>query len=256
MRKLIADQLYRVSLLVTGSPQFETQDDSGQGSGICAIRQWQSPCFVEHKDPHLLDFNELDLDPALRNIANRLRSILYSPASLSTTDLHDLTCFTLHRLLSLPSLSSADSRAINTSECMRYAIAAYMFIIHGPTYYSHVHVLNTIIIQIKSHISTMLSVRECQDSLLLWLLTVGAVASIGTNENHWFRNEAITAAGTVGVQHWDDIEAHLSRVLWLGTRPSVLFQQTWEDILSSTSVLDTLAVSEDHEWPNLPTRVA
>jgi len=249
--------LCRVSLLVSGSPQFETQDDSGRGDGICAVSQWQSPFSVKDTGSHLLDFDKLDLDPALRNIANRLRSILHSPAILSATDLHDLTCFTLHRLLSLPPLPSVGFPEFNTSECMRYAISAYMFIIHGPTYYSHVHLLNTLIIQLKSHINSMLSWRECQDSMLLWLLSVGAVASIGTNENDWFCNEAGTIAGTLGARGWDDIEMHLSKVLWLGTRSSVLFQQTWEDILASASALGSLVLSDDHEYrPNFPTRVA
>ncbi|KAE9366220.1 hypothetical protein N431DRAFT_352569 [Stipitochalara longipes BDJ] len=226
-----------VSLLVTGSPQFETQDDFGRGHGIYAIQQWQRPFLVEDRDLDLLDFDEVDLDPVLGNILNRLRSIFHNSATLSTTDLHDLTCFTLHRLLSLPPLTGVDSRSLHTSGCLRFAISAYMLIIHGPTYYSHVHILNTFVIQLKSRLSSMLSLGECQHSLLIWLLSVGAVASTGhgTDESHWFRDQAGTISAALGIQHWDDIKLHLKRVLWLETRSQVLFQQIWEEILTSTT---------------------
>jgi hypothetical protein len=242
-------------LLVTGSPQFETQDDFGRGNGICALQQWQFPISIEDENQSLLDFDTLSLDPIVGNIANRLRSILHSPTTISATDLHDLTCFILHRLLSLPPLASVDSPSSYTSECMRYAISAYMFIIHGPTYYSHLHVLNTLIIQLKFHLSLMLSLGGCQDSLLLWFLSVGVIASTGTNESRWFRIEARTVAETLGVQRWEDIEVHLRRILWLETRSRVLFQETLKEILASTSTPEQLLGL--HEQPqNSPTRVA
>jgi hypothetical protein len=242
-------------LLVTGSPQFETQDDFGRGNGICALQQWQFPISIEDENQSLLDFDTLSLDPIVGNIANRLRSILHSPTTISATDLHDLTCFIIHRLLSLPPLASVDSPSSYTSECMRYAISAYMFIIHGPTYYSHLHVLNTLIIQLKFHLSLMLSLGGCQDSLLLWFLSVGVIASTGTNESRWFRIEARTVAEALGVQFWEDIEVHLRRILWLETRSRVLFQETLKEILASTSSPEQLLGL--HEQPqNSPTRVA
>ena len=94
-------------MLVTGSPQFDTQNNFGEGDGVCAIQQWQWQFSMENTNLYLLDFDVLGLDPILGNTVNRLRPILQmaeDPTVLSTTDLHDLTCFILRRLLSLPPL--------------------------------------------------------------------------------------------------------------------------------------------------------
>jgi hypothetical protein len=177
-------------------------------------------------DPNLFDFDTLVFDPNVANIVNRLRSVFgdstsHAPVILSATDLHDLTCFALHRLLSLPPFTDAQSS--NTSECLRHAVAAYMFIVHGATYYSHIHILNALIIQLQFHLESLLSFGEHQDSLLLWYVSVGAVASTGTNESH------------------------LKRVLWLEARSQVLFQQVWEGILMSNSSLHNMATPENGE---------
>lgn len=241
-----------MSLLVTGSPQFETQDDFGRGDGICALQQWQSQFLIKDKDLNLLDFDALGFDPDVGNIVNRLRSLFddstsHGPVILSATDLHDLTCFALHRLLSLPPFTDAQSS--NTSECLRHAVAAYMFIVHGATYYSHVHILNALITQLQFHLESLLSSGECQDSLLLWYVSVGTVASTGTNESHWFRRKAIALSVALGLQCWDDVETHLKRVLWFEARSQVLFQRVWEGILMSNLSLHNLATPENGERP-------
>ncbi|PMD59819.1 uncharacterized protein K444DRAFT_401091 [Hyaloscypha bicolor E] len=238
-----------VSLLVSGSPQFETQDDFGEGNGICAIQQWQRPFSSECNDPNLLDFDALGLDPALCNIVNRLRCILHDLAILSVTDLHDLTCFTLHRLMSLPPHTGVESQSPNISECLQYSISAYMLILQGATYYSHAHILNALVIQFQPHLGPLSSIGECQDSLLLWLLSVGAVASTGTNENYWFRGEAAAVSAALDIQCWGDVEAHLKRILWHETRSRDVFQQIWKEILALDLPLHSLAVAEDHEKP-------
>jgi hypothetical protein len=201
-------------------------------------------------DPNLFDFDTLVFDPNVANIVNRLRSVFgdstsHAPVILSATDLHDLTCFALHRLLSLPPFTDAQSS--NTSECLRHAVAAYMFIVHGATYYSHIHILNALIIQLQFHLESLLSFGEHQDSLLLWYVSVGAVASTGTNESHWFRGKAVALSVALGLQCWDDVKTHLKRVLWLEARSQVLFQQVWEGILISNSSLHNMATPENGE---------
>lgn len=186
------------------------------------------------KNPALLDFDALGLDPVLTNTLNCLRSVFcvsrkaQHTVALSTTHLHDLTCFTLHRLLSLPPLTRPDSLSTNTSECLRYGVSLYLFVIHGPTYYSHARILNNLVIQLKQYLYPLLSSEECQNPLFIWLLSVGAVASIGTNESHWFSERIAAASIALGVRCWEDIEKHLRRVIWLETNPPILFQQTWD----------------------------
>jgi hypothetical protein len=234
-------------MLVTGSPQFGTQDDLGEGDGVCAIQQWQCQFSTQKKNPNLLDFNALGLDHTIVNTVNRLRSVFGAfqtpedPVILSTTDLHDLTCFTLHRLLSLPPLTGLDSQSTNISKCLRYGVSLYMFIIHGPTYYSHVKILNKLVLQLEYHLGPLLSFAERQDSLLVWFLSIGAIASIGTNESQRFRGRAATISIELGFRCWDDVETHLKRVLWLKTTARVLFRQTWKEIITSSSLLHSLA---------------
>lgn len=229
-------------------PQFETQDDFGLGDGISALQQWKCGSG-ESQEPKFLDFDALGLDPDLGNLVTRLRSVFHDPLVLSATDLHDLICFALHRLMNLPSLTSADSRSSNASTCLRYAVTAYMFIVHGPTYYSHIHLLNALIIQLQCHIGPLLLSTECEISLLIWLLSVGVVASTGTSESLWFRTQAAAISGALGLQCWHDIESHLKRVLWYEMRSKILFEQTWEEILTSASPRQSLATPEGHEQP-------
>jgi hypothetical protein len=228
-------------MLVTGLPQFDTQDDFGEGDGVSASPQWPRYFSIDNQNPDLLDFDAPGLDPILRNTLNGLRVVFGifqtsdNPTSLSTTDLHDLTCFTLHRLLSLPPLIGLDSLSTNTSECLRYGVSLYMFIIHGPTYYSHANILNAIVLQLEYHLGPLLSIVEGQDSLIVWLLSVGAVASIGTSESQWFHERAATMSIALGIMCWDDVETHLKSVLWLETTNQGLFQQTWEETITTNS---------------------
>lgn len=227
-------------MLVTGVPQFGTQNDFGEGDGVSAIPQWQCQFPMVNQNPNLLDIDTLGLDPILRNTFNRLRSVFCgfqaseNPVILSTTDLHDLTCFILHRLLSMPNL---DAPLPNISECLRYGVSLYMFITHGPTYYSHVCILNTLVLQLEYHLCSLLSFVEGQESLVVWLLSVGAVASIGTSESKWFRERAAKVSTALGIQYWDHVETHLKKVLWLERTNEDLFQQIWEEIMTSKFVV-------------------
>lgn len=240
-------------MLVTGSPQFEAQDNFGGGNGVCAIHQWQCSFSMESSGSNLLDLDALCLDPVLKNILIRLRSIFGQckmsgdKVTLSTTDLHDLTCFILHRLLHLPHFTSVDSQSATTSECLRYGAAIYMFLIHGPTYYSHANILNSLVLQLKHHLDSLISSDGSQESLLLWVLSVGNVASIGTNERPWFRGQAAAVSAALGIRCWEDVEVHLKRVLWLESRCRLLFKQTWEDIVASSSSSQSLVFAEDFE---------
>jgi hypothetical protein len=261
---MIADSsLSRVSLLVTGSPQFETQDDFGAGDGISTISQWQYQISTHERNSNFLDLDALKVDPTLGNIVNRLRAVFGGVSStcqesviLTTTDLHDLTCFALHRLLSLSHFAGVDFQSSSTSECLRYSVAAYMFIIHGATYYSHVHILNAFIIQLQCHVGPLLSSLDSNQSLLLWFLSVGAVAATESNESNWFRGKAAAVSAALGVQCWEDVERHLKRVLWLETRSKLVFQLVWDEILSSNSSLQNWATAEKHGQSDTPPTLA
>jgi hypothetical protein len=220
-------------MLVTGSPQFESQDDYGRGNGVCAVQQWQCDYPIGSFHHDLLDFGGLGIDHMLENTVTRVRSIFGAfqttdnPVILSTTDLHDLTCFVLHRLLSLHPFT--DSCSANISECLRYGSSIYMFLVHGPTYYSHASILHSLSLRLKHHLDSLVS-PDTEDSLLLWLLSVGSAAAIRTSESRWFKERMTVQCANLGLRCWEDFKAHLKRVLWCERRPQGPFQQMWEEM--------------------------
>lgn len=229
-------------MLVMGFPQFQTQDDFGQGDGISAIPQWY--CESAQVQPHLssLDFTILDLDPAIENILIRLRMIFQylgdsqnPSASLSTTDLHDLTCFVLHRLLLLPPTIDNDPQSAALSNCLRCATSIYMLVIHGPTYFPHTAMLRSLLLQLKHHFSSLILPAELQDPLSVWILSVGMVGSLGTGENSWFLEQSSALSATLGFQSWEDAKLRLESVLWLDAGSGNLFRQIWEGIFVADS---------------------
>lgn len=223
------------------SPQFPTQNDFGNGDGIAPIPQWQEAAvnMRDHTPPSL---NNPDLDPAVGNILLCLRKLFHEPRhfDLSSTDLHDLVCFVLHRLLSPPRPPTANgfSPASAFSECIRYALVLYMFIIHGTTYFSHAQLQYSAIVQLRSDLeSSLVSLGPNAGSLTFWLLSIGMVASEGTSESYWFRTQCGAAAETFGLSTWEAVQTHLEDILWSKTQPTEYqFKQRWEEIWKITPV--------------------
>jgi hypothetical protein len=228
-------------MIVMQSPQFTTQDDTGGGDGVAPIPQW-----YEVKDHHQEDLSPLfsipGLDPAVSDILSRLCVLFHNPERfvLSTTDLHDLTCFILHRILDRKAQSSHQSepQTSSSSESLRYAIALYLLAIHGPTYFSHAQLQYTMALQLKSHLESLMpSLLFTNDSLAIWLVSVGMVASDGTSDCQWFAAQARSAIIAHDLLVWDDVMFHLRKVLWL-TMPQAehLFRQSWERIWATTAI--------------------
>jgi hypothetical protein len=222
-------------MLVMETPQFPTQDDSGFGSGIGSIPQWQLASMTPDSQAKTLD--DLDVDPDISNVLLRLRSIFHQPwlSCLSNTELHDLTCFVVHRLLLLPPLSLANAKRAAISECLRYAMALYMLIIHGTTYYSHANLANTIILQLQCHLDALAQTDYIHGPLEIWILSVGMVVTIG-NGCHRFTDQACAAAIALRLLTWEDVFVHLESILWLRTQQGEeLFRARWEEIFKAAA---------------------
>ncbi|KFY31944.1 hypothetical protein V493_00657 [Pseudogymnoascus sp. VKM F-4281 (FW-2241)] len=220
------------SLLVTGVPQFETQDDFGCGSGIESTLQWQLASMASDQQEVSLD--NFDVDPAVGNILARLRSIFHEPQlfNLTTTELHDLTCFVVHKLLLLPPLSPAHPMQTSTSECLRYALVLYMLNIHGTTYYSCHHLVNTILVQLKKYYVALSHANDPHGSLGIWLSSVGIMACTSTTDHQWFMDLACAAAAARSLHKWEDVLSHLQSVLWVRTQHEAALRGKWEEIIS------------------------
>ncbi|KAB8224099.1 hypothetical protein BDV33DRAFT_199836 [Aspergillus novoparasiticus] len=230
---LTARMISWVSMIVMGYPQFETQDDVGIGDGIPPIPEWQlDPTTLYDDSSELIG---MEVDYAVENVFIRLRSAFKQAQRIHfpTTRLHDLTCFVIHRLLlTVPDTESSHSSSI--TECVRYAIILYMFIIHGPTYYSHAAMMNSIVIRFIDQLKQLGSTPRAYGSLDAWLLAIGLVASTGTPEYQWFIERAQTMAASLRLSNWNDVLIRIKCILWMETlQGEDIFRPHWDAIFST-----------------------
>ncbi|KAK8034923.1 hypothetical protein PG993_009918 [Apiospora rasikravindrae] len=230
---LTARMVAWVCLVVTGSPQFPVQDDDGCGDGLSPIPQWRSTPI----EPEPLSIQVPDLETQTKSILARLNQVVRESqtSGLSTTDLHDLTCYVIHRLLLLPCLTDQYSQSTTISECIRHAMILYMFIIHGPTYFPHTAMMNGITLQLRNGLEVLFATGREYDEVLLWLVSVGLVASVDTTEHRWFRTRAAQSTLLLGLYTWEDVLAQMRVVLWLDTPLGSSFWRKWEEILFNTN---------------------
>lgn len=226
---------HRVSMIVMGHPQFETQDDIGIGDGVPAPPEWQldSTTFLDN----LSELGDVEVDYAVRNVLVRLRYIFRraQQVPLQPTRLHDLTCFVIHRLLL--SVSGTTTPGSSHTECIRYATILYMFIIQGPTYYSHAVLLNTILTRFLGHLKAMESELRVYGSLDVWLLAVGLVASTGSAHYRWFMERAQNVSASMQLADWENVLEHVRDILWLEIpQGDDIFRSHWDTILDSSNL--------------------
>ncbi|CAO2651657.1 Nn.00g042270.m01.CDS01 [Neocucurbitaria sp. VM-36] len=230
-----------VSMILMKSPQFPTQDNLSAGGGIAPIPQWEE-AGTSMRDIISPALDDIDLDPAISDILFRLRNLFHEPQRfyLSSTDLHDLACFVLHRLLpqSTPSTLNDILPVPALSDCVRYGLVLYILIIHGSTYFSHAQLQYNATVQLRYHLENLSALLLPKSGpLTLWLLSVGMVASDGTPESDWFMTQFRTAADTSGLSAWDDIQNHLKEILWSHSQQlDYVFRQRWEETWRFTAI--------------------
>ena len=221
-------------MVVTQLPQFKTQVDGSSDNGIAPIPQWHEASSNLH------DLNMPLLDPDIEDVFSRLHNLFDSSQySLSSTDLHDLTCYVVHRLLHWSPQTQLDDLALDlsTSGIVRYGMILYMLIIQGPTYFSHARLQYAITLKLQAQMEHTWLKRLCNHgSLALWLLSVGMVASEGTPEEQWFIEQTRIAAMALSLNLPDEIELHLREIIWLDSPIAAsLFRQKWIDLWNVTS---------------------
>ena len=224
-------------MLIMGHPQFPTQNDAGIGDGIPPISEWQlDPATLNDDLPEL---NNVNLDYEVRNVLIRLQNAFQRAQQIPfpTTRLHDLTCFVVHRLLlSAPDTTNDEPLLSPINECIRYAIILYMFIIQGPTYYSHAVIFNTILTQFMEQLKQLQLTAQMYDSVDVWLLSVGMVASTGTLHYQWLLEKAQGVAASLPLENWNNVLTRIKDVLWLDTlQAECIFRSHWDAILSPST---------------------
>ena len=222
-------------MVLMQQPQFNVQNDKTRGDAIAPIQEWIQ---IGEGHPHELPpvLSGLELEPTISDIIMRLRGIfdISRTQPLSTTDLHDLTCFVLHQLLLLPSPPLQMTVADAQSACLRYAVALYMLVIHGPTYFTHAHLQSNLVSRLKGYMNEVLDYLYLHHgAIALWIVSVGLVASADTLDSPWFVDQAKALSKSLDLRAWPDIFVHLEMVLWYGgmRHAEIMFQQQWEMVL-------------------------
>jgi hypothetical protein len=225
-------------MVVMQTPQFPAQNDHGEGDGVASIPQWYDATMLSRDT--ITPLVNLNLDPEVGEVASRLRFLLNNPRhlNLSTTDLHDLTCFVLHRLIR-PLHSNHDDGSCDRiiSECVRHATVLYMLIIHGPAYFSHAELQHTTTTRLKSYLERLPpSLLWQNSSLSLWIFSVGMVASVGSSGCIWFMGQAQRAAEELGIFSWEQALSHLRGILWLENKQAeTAFKRKWDEAWATTN---------------------
>ena len=240
-------------MLIMGHPQFNTQNDSGIGDGIPPIPEWQLNPTIANELPEL---TVIDVDYEVSNVFIRLRNVFQQTqdTQFPTTQLHDLTSFVIHRLLHKASDKAAPAPP-PISECIRYAIILYMFVIQGPTYYSHVIILNTIVTHLRENLECLDAAPRVYNSLDVWLLTIGMVASTGTVHYQWFMEKACDVSAALQLSDCDNTLTRIKSILWLETtQTEMICRHHWEDIIGTemqTSPSEFTCISSSSPGPGV-----
>lgn len=220
-------------MLVMEAPQFQIQDDAGNGDGIGPISQWKQVALasMSSEDAVILE----GLDATILDVLVRLRLVFQQApfASLTGAELHDLTCYVVHRLLLMPPLLRQDSGESTSSECLRLAVALFMLLLHGTTYYSHAALANKLLQQLKTHLERLSQLKHGYDSLDTWLFSVGMASSMSPADGQWFAQRAGEVAQSLGIKTWDQALVHLRSVVWVDCQQAEIIRQRWEAITAN-----------------------
>ncbi|EAQ86139.1 hypothetical protein CHGG_07392 [Chaetomium globosum CBS 148.51] len=213
--------------------------------------EWQLSLNATHEAPPELTLLEIDED--VKEVFIRLRSVFQraQQTPFTSTRLHDLAGFVIHRLL--PSAQDMANETEPLTECARYAIILYMFIMQGPTYFTHVVIFNQILGRFAGHLQRRgHDAQDTQDPINVWFLAVGMVASTGTPHYAWFRDTARAIAVPLQLRTWDDASNHIKNMLWLETRQGEgIFRPHWDAIFDGTDSPQPSCLTV-HRSPNIP----
>ncbi|KAJ5605393.1 hypothetical protein N7510_008174 [Penicillium lagena] len=73
----------------------------------------------------------------------------------------------------------------------------------------------------------------CAKGVLIWMLVLGGITAIDTQERYWFVHELRTMAETSSVCEWSQLKRILKRILWLDGACDIAGQELWDEVKSS-----------------------
>lgn len=215
-------------MIITGKPQFETQNDYGEGDGIPPIPGWQSDMTSVAVDIPELRLDNMGIERGVQNVLNRLHEIFQSArhSPLPPTRLHELTSFAIHRLLSNYDATSPLSPG---NECLRLGIVLYLFTVQGQAYFPHTVMANDIAERFHQNLVSLEATPRRSDSLDIWCVSIGMAVSAVASKQEWYFRKAREWAESLQLRCWDDVMVHIKRILWLDSPHGVsIFRPYWE----------------------------
>jgi len=229
-------------MLVMGCPQFQPQDEVEFKNLVAPIPQME--IGLTHPDSSGLflpfhSFDNFDVDHTIGEVLTNLQTISHQyrvtsqpdlPSMLTIPEIHDLASFVLHTLLQPPH----PEILVSISECIRYGLCIYMFLLHGPTYYSHAVILSTLVLRLQHQLEALVPQGLLCEEAHTWTLSMGLVGSVGTEAHEWFSKQCAIISSRLAIHDWEFVSHQLERIAWL---PSVMcemaFRQSWEAIITS-----------------------
>lgn len=95
-------------------------------------------------------------------------------------------------------------------ECYRLASLIFALLVTFPLPY-----VAAPFRRLATELSKALNEWDDGDQMLIWVLTMGAIGSIGLDERVWFLSRFRLATSRVGVNSWSETKGILKRYLWL-----------------------------------------
>lgn len=227
-------------MIITGAPQFPTQNDDGVGEGVGTIPEWTTIRIPDLQD---LPLSRTSMDAETWNIYTRIHGIFKRSDSkpLTPTRLHDLTSFAIHRLLT-PLPTDPGSFSNEASSCLRLGITIYMLLIQGPTYYTHLGLMQRVLAQLALRLSPG---QPLLSSLDPWLVAVGLAAAHNTTLYQSFQNMAMSRSEYLQLGAWSDCSQRIKDVLWLQVPDKEsIFQSHWDTALGYSCEVVTVPFAQ------------
>ena len=138
-----------------------------------------------------------------------------------------------HSLMSLPTSQDLIDRGVDICDpyydSCRLATIIYSFLlifpvppVSGP--------FETLTLQLRRELETMsLENKDCpRPEMHLWILVMGAIASLGLPARPWFLSRAMALSDTLDLHEWQDLKRVLESFLWHYSTSDVDGVEVWE----------------------------
>jgi hypothetical protein len=149
-------------------------------------------------------------------------------------------CTLLSHLLSLPPITPLSSPTLEpeharssalVSESVRYAILLHVFTAWRGLPPDGTLTINHLMHQLIDCVKEIFAMPgKVDDCLLLWILAVGGVSALDVPERKWFVSHLADMTDEMGIENWEDMKAHVSRVIWHERLAGRSYRKLWEEV--------------------------